>query len=211
MTSAVAGHDPLSQYMAAGAAAPAYATPLERRLQMDAGFHLPNDMLVKVDRMSMAHSLEVRVPLLDLQVIETSLQIPPQYKLRRTCGKYALKRVLAEELPREITHRKKAGFVLPIERWLAGSARSLLHEYVLSSGLVREGVLDRDQVESLVRGGPSQVSQAAYELFALLVLSIWWSMWIEQSIPVQSVQPAGAQPTRIIHPQLAGQAAPRAA
>jgi asparagine synthase (glutamine-hydrolysing) len=197
MATAVAGHDPLAAYVAAGEAVPDYATLLERRLQMDIAFHLPNDMLVKVDRMSMAHSLEVRVPLLDLELIKTALAIPPQYKLRGRCGKYVLKRVLERRLPRTITRRKKAGFVLPIERWLTGAARPLLHDYLLSSGLVNSGLLVRSEVEKLAGARDGQVRASAYELFALLVLSVWWSMWIERSIPVRCVRPAAVRPTRV--------------
>jgi asparagine synthase (glutamine-hydrolysing) len=198
---AVRGHDPLAQYVAAGDEVPDFATRLERRLQMDLSFHLPNDMLVKVDRMSMAHSLEVRVPFLDLQVIETALAIPPQCKLRGTCGKYALKRVLEARLPRSITRRKKAGFVLPIERWLAGAARPLFREYVLSGGLATSGLFQRPQLERFVLARDSQVRASAYELFALLVLSIWWSMWMERSIPIACVRPACVRPTRVLDVQ----------
>jgi asparagine synthase (glutamine-hydrolysing) len=195
---AARAHDPLAQYVAAGNDAPDYATPLARQLQMDLAFHLPNDMLVKLDRMSMAHSLEVRVPLLDLQVVETALAIPPQYKLRGTCGKYVLKRVLESRLPQWITRRKKAGFVLPIERWLSGPARPLLRDYVLSGGLAGSGLFQRRQLERLVLASESQVRRSAYELFALLVLSVWWSMWMEQSISVQCVRPASVRPTRVL-------------
>lgn len=100
--------------------------PLDRASYVDLKTWLPDDILVKVDRMSMAHSLEARAPFLDHRLVELAAGLPPGWKLKGWEKKYLLKKSQARHLPRAITHRKKAGFNAPVAHWLAGDWQSLL-------------------------------------------------------------------------------------
>ncbi len=191
------GDDPLSPYVESLNDAPEWLSPLEQQLHLDLRFHLPNDLLVKVDRMSMAHSLEVRVPFLDWEVITTCLDMPPECKLRGKRGKLPLRKMLEADLPPEIVNRKKAGFLAPLERWLSVEWQPLLKSqlsprFADETGLFDPAVL-RQMIESQARG----TADFAYPLFALLVLSIWWETWITRTQQPQLIERLTA-PLRII-------------
>jgi asparagine synthase (glutamine-hydrolysing) len=178
MQSAVESFDPIAEYAATGDDCPDWLSPLERRMHVDLAFHLPNDMLVKVDRMSMAHGLEVRVPLLDLELVKTCLSLPPEYKLRRGTGKYILKQCLQGVLPPPVLHRKKAGFLIPLEKWLRGPLLPLLRDGSFLSLLQEIGSLSPQRVGTMVEEHASGRRDHAYPLFTLLVLAAWWRRWI---------------------------------
>src|SRR5690606_554370 len=91
-------------------------TMLDKLLYVDTRFYLPNDMLVKVDRMSMAHGLEARVPFLDYTLVEFAAKLPANYKLRGRVGKYILRKVMADRLPQTTLTRPKAGFNIPVAK-----------------------------------------------------------------------------------------------
>ncbi len=166
----------------------AYADPLkdvppwldftERMLMMDLAFHLPNDMLVKVDRMSMAHALEVRVPFLGRNVLETALAIPSQWKRGRGKSKQVLRDAMRSKLPISIVHRKKEGFVIPIERWLRGPWREKIESFLTRDFCEQTGMLHYEGVQRIMDEHASRRADHAYPLFTLLVLSLWWSEWI---------------------------------
>lgn len=194
---AVAGEDPIGRYAAALDDAPDGLSPLGQQLHVDLRFHLPSDMLVKVDRMSMAHALEVRVPFLDDEVVRTCLAIPSDRLRRGKQGKLPLRRLLQEDLSPRIVNRKKAGFLVPLERWMRrewqGALRERLTiEFAEESGLVRGTTLERMLDEQASGRG-----DWAYPLFALFTLAVWKALWIDRSRPVQLVRPANAAPTRI--------------
>ncbi|MBU1610731.1 MAG: asparagine synthase (glutamine-hydrolyzing) [Proteobacteria bacterium] len=148
--------------------------PLDRLLWVDTRLYLPNDMLVKVDRMTMAHGLEARVPFLDHRVAEFCFSMPAEMKLRAGLRKkYLLKKVMAERLPRKILGRKKAGFNLPVGLWL----RTSFHDYareILGQGVREMGVLDARQVERLLSEHRRKVRDHSHQLWNLLVLVLWW-------------------------------------
>ncbi|HEV7280134.1 MAG TPA: asparagine synthase (glutamine-hydrolyzing) [Pirellulaceae bacterium] len=197
LKSAVAGEDPIGRYAAALDDAPEDLSPLGQQLHIDLRFHLPSDMLVKVDRMSMAHSLEVRVPFLDDEVVRTCLAIPSNVLRRGKRGKLPLRRLLSADLDSKIVNRKKAGFLVPLERWMRrewqGALRErLTAEFAEESGLFRGATLRRMLDEQA-----SGCGDWAYPLFALFTLSVWNAIWIDRSRPVQLVRPADAVATRV--------------
>lgn len=100
--------------------------PLDRASFVDLKTWLPDDILVKVDRMTMAHSLEARAPFLDHRLVELAAGLPPEFKLKGWEKKYLLKKSQARNLPRSITHRRKSGFNAPVAHWLCKEWRSLL-------------------------------------------------------------------------------------
>lgn len=150
-------------------------TALNRMLYVDTRFYLPNDMLVKVDRMTMAHGLEARVPFLDHRVVEFCAQVPEHLKLKRyTQKKYLLKKTMRGRLPKQIIKRRKAGFNLPNARWLRGELRELAGDLLSGSSLRQIGWFDAKFVEGLFQDHLAQRADNSHQLWGLLVLVLWW-------------------------------------
>jgi asparagine synthase (glutamine-hydrolysing) len=104
---------------------------------------LPGDILTKVDRASMAHGLEVRVPILDHKFVEWAASLSPKMKLRGNEGKYLLKKALEPSLPRDILYRRKMGFGVPLSAWFRGPLRRQVREALLGERLLDTGWFDR--------------------------------------------------------------------
>ncbi|QDT08580.1 asparagine synthase (glutamine-hydrolyzing) [Planctomycetes bacterium K23_9] len=188
--------DAVGAYVGALDDAPDWLSPLGQQLHMDLRFHLPNDMLVKVDRMSMAHALEVRVPLLDDEVVETCLAMPASQKRRGKSGKLPLRRLLADDLPPKLIDRKKAGFLSPIESWLQGPWQPMLKELLSEEFVDETSVFRHATITDIINQQAARRGDYAYPLFALLVLAIWWRIWITQEWPTETSE-LQAAPTRI--------------
>src|SRR5882762_506230 len=147
--------------------------PLSRIQYVDMKSYLPDDILTKVDRASMAHSLEVRVPLLDHEVIEFAAKIPPGLRIRGGQGKYIFKKALASRLPREILYRRKMGFTVPLAEWFRGPLRTIFEEQVLEDGAFTSHLLDPAGIRSLWTGHQRGTHNFATQLWALLVFERW--------------------------------------
>jgi len=146
---------------------------LDRLQYVDGLLYLPDDILVKVDRMSMAHSLESRVPFLDRAMLELSRRIPRELRLKGFTTKYLLKRAMAGRLPASVTGGKKRGFNVPMPQWLAGELRDFMRD-TLSPGRVRaHGVFDAHAVQRLMGEHVDKVRDHSRALWTLLVLSVW--------------------------------------
>jgi asparagine synthase (glutamine-hydrolysing) len=147
--------------------------PVHRALWMDIATSLPDDMLTKVDRMSMAHGLEVRVPLLDHELVEFALSLPPAWLVSPwpVEGKRLLRRVAAPLLPPRILDRPKQGFVVPLNSWLQARWLSIFDAICLGPDAGVASWMDRRAIHTLrhspLGGNPRQ------ELYALLVLELW--------------------------------------
>lgn len=200
---AEANGDPIGQYAGALSGSPDWLSPLEQQLHVDFAFHMPNDILAKVDRMSMAHGLEVRVPLLDPEVIQVCLSIPVQHKMAKASGKLPLKNLLSRDLPAELVHRKKGGFLAPIEEWLRGPWQPLLNETLTEDFIEETGLLQWRPVSELLRRMKSGRVDDAYPLFALFMLGLWWRTWITRAeLPLHLQPRRGTRafaPTVVVH------------
>jgi len=153
--------------------------PIDRLLYADTRFYLPNDMLVKVDRMSMAHSLEVRVPFLDHELVEYMATVPSSLKLKNfTTKKYLLKRIVRNNLPGKIIHQKKQGFNLPVGLWI----KTYLNDYVyqvLSDERIKEmGYFRSAFTNKLISDNLSGRKDNGYQIWGLMTLSLWWEKYI---------------------------------
>nr|WP_320161274.1 asparagine synthase (glutamine-hydrolyzing) [uncultured Methanoregula sp.] len=153
--------------------------PIDRLLYADTRFYLPNDMLVKVDRMSMAHSLEVRVPFLDHELVEYMATVPASLKLKNyTTKKYLLKRIVRDKLPRTIVHQKKQGFNLPVGLWI----KTYLKDYafqVLSDEQIKEmGYFRYNFINKTLSDHMSGRKDNGYQIWGLMTLSLWWERYI---------------------------------
>jgi asparagine synthase (glutamine-hydrolysing) len=140
--------------------------------------HLPEQLLVKVDRASMAWSLEARSPLLDREVVSFCARIPPRYKLRGLTGKRIFRQALRGIVPDEILFRRKQGFIPPLAQWLRGELRALVEESLLSGDSFVAGWLSADAVRRLVREHLDGRRDHQRRLYALLNLELWERLFI---------------------------------
>jgi asparagine synthase (glutamine-hydrolysing) len=151
---------------------------LSRLMLVDLKTYLPDTMLTKVDRASMAVSLEVRVPLLDHRVVEYTLQLPESLKFRDGRGKYLLKKLLARYVPAHFFERPKMGFTVPINRWLHNELKDLLLDNLSSERLKKEGLFDQTLVEKKLREHLSGQFNHYLCLWPLLMWEMWRERWL---------------------------------
>jgi asparagine synthase (glutamine-hydrolysing) len=146
-------------------------------LYVDLKMYLQDSILVKVDRASMACSLEVRAPLLDYRFVELISRLPTSWKLHGMTTKYIFKRAMSPWLPPGIVSRKKKGFGIPVADWLRGPLRPMMSDLLSSDRLKRQGLLDPVAVETLVAGHLSGRSDNRKQLWTLLMLQLWVESW----------------------------------
>jgi asparagine synthase (glutamine-hydrolysing) len=154
---------------------PQDADPLSQAMYFEATANLTGGMLVKVDRMSMAASLEVRCPLLDHELAEFAQQIPNSWKLRNGRGKHILLKALGDRLPPELLNRPKAGFAVPLANWFRGPLREMLHDTLLSKALAGRGVVSPGFVSHLLNEHETGRRDNSHWLWALLMLELWFT------------------------------------
>lgn len=146
--------------------------PLDQMLYVDSKTWLPDDLLIKADKMTMANSLELRVPLLDHQVLEFAASLPASYKVKGSSMKHVLKKALAKRLPREILYRKKTGFPVPYVSWINNELRPKISDLLLDRQTVERGYFNRKSIEHMLATSSVQRSHAK-ELFSLTILELW--------------------------------------
>lgn len=144
---------------------------VSQMMWIDFNTYLPDDILVKVDRMSMAHGLEVRSPFLDQRVIETVLRMPIGLKLRNLKTKYLLKKTFKDFLPSEILNRRKHGFMIPLGDWFKKELKGLVRDMILKPD--RDGFFNVAYIEQLDREHQSGFRDHSQKLWLLLVFSLW--------------------------------------
>ncbi len=165
--------DPLDQFRKYYDEAPA-RDPLSRLLYLDTKTYLTADVLAKVDRMSMANSLEVRAPILDHVFVEWVTGLPAKWKLRDGVRKYALKKVAQRVgVPPELLHRKKQGFAIPLAQWLRTDLRETVQDVLLDSRARQRGYFDPRVVQRLVTEHLGGTRDRAGVLWQLLVFELW--------------------------------------
>ena len=145
---------------------------LDQMLYIDTKTWLPDNLLVKADKMTMANSLELRVPLLDHKVLEFAASLHPSHKVRGRDTKSVLKAAFAKTLPTEILQRKKAGFPVPFASWLQGELAGRVKEVLLDDSTLRRGYFQKNSIERLLRKGPLSQDRSD-QVFSLLVLELW--------------------------------------
>lgn len=145
---------------------------LHQLLYVDSKTWLPDDLLVKADKMTMANSLELRVPLLDHRVLEFAARVPAQYKVRGTTTKYLLKKILSSRVPPELLRRKKMGFTMPYSTWLQHDLADYVSDVLLDTRTIQRGYFHRSAVERLLVNH-RESGRHTREVFALLVLELW--------------------------------------
>jgi asparagine synthase (glutamine-hydrolysing) len=158
---------------------------LNRYLMFDQQYYLPDNLLYKVDRMSMAHSLEVRPPLLDHRIVEFAGRLPERFKMNGSNQKAILKRVMRGKLPDFILDRKKSGLDIPAHEWFRGPLLPLLQETLKKDVVNRTSLFNSDATERLIRDHREKRINAGYQLWGLLTLFLWLKRWNVEIVPLE--------------------------
>ena len=165
---------------------------LSTALYLDAKLYLQDGVLVKVDRASMACSLEVRCPFLDTGVVEFASRLPASRKLRGLTTKYVLKRSLQDLLPGNVLHRPKKGFGIPLGRWIRGALRDLFEETLAPRRIAAQGILRPDAVSRLLREHVDGRRDHRKKLWNLFVFQQWQAAYLDSPAADHAQDPAVA-------------------
>jgi asparagine synthase (glutamine-hydrolysing) len=152
---------------------------LSKMLYVDTKGWLADDLLIKADKITMANSVELRVPLLDHKVLEYAAGLSPRHKIRGITTKHILKEALRERIPREIINRKKTGFPLPYERWLQTDLKTHVKDILLDRSSVARGYFNEQQIENVLL---RNVDQYAPEVFTLVILELWHRAFMDGTL-----------------------------
>lgn len=168
----------------------AEAHPIDQAMYVDMKTWLADNILVKVDRATMASSLESRAPYLDHRLVEFAASLPVAWKLRGLTKKYILKKALGARLPQSLLNRKKRGFNAPVSHWIVGPLKSLLMDAVSSTAA--RGMVNVSRVERLLLEHENGQDDHGFRLFNVLSLGLWLNRSQDQTASVRSERPAVA-------------------
>jgi asparagine synthase (glutamine-hydrolysing) len=155
---------------------------LDKILWLDTQSWLPDDLLMKKDRMAMATAIEARVPFLDHEFAQMAFSIPSSLKVKKLCGKYILKRSMERLLPKEIIYRKKAGFPTPIGKWMREDLREPVMEMLCGAGPSGHGFFDQGVVRRLVDEHVTGRHNHERLLFPILNFNLWYEAFFTGSV-----------------------------
>ncbi len=155
------------------------ADPLDRALCVDVHTYLVDDILTKVDRMSMAVGLEARVPLLDHRLVEFAATVPTGLKLAHGRSKHLLRRLIERRLPPAIVNRPKQGFAVPVDTWLRTSLLPMMHDLLLDGRLRTRGIFETREVARLVQEHTAGRRSHGHRLWSLMMLELWFRQFVD--------------------------------
>ncbi|WP_338034999.1 asparagine synthase (glutamine-hydrolyzing) [Lamprobacter modestohalophilus] len=158
---------------------PPETSRLERMLALEQRFFLADHNLLYTDKMSMAVGVEVRVPFLDLELVEFAARIPARFKQRGSEGKWVLKKAMEPYLPREVIYRPKTGFGAPLRRWMRHELRELLGDLLSEASMRSRGLFDPAAVQRLIADNDAGRVDASYTLLSLLCIEIWCRTYLD--------------------------------
>jgi asparagine synthase (glutamine-hydrolysing) len=150
---------------------------LQRYLDFDQRYYLADDILYKVDRMSMAHSLEARPPFLDPRIVDFAASLPDHFKLHGSKSKYVLRRLMQGKLPPSVLRRPKIGFDVPVHDWFRSVLRPMLLETLSAENIRATGLFRWSAVERLLNDHLERRANLGYHLWGLMVLLLWMKQW----------------------------------
>jgi asparagine synthase (glutamine-hydrolysing) len=167
---------------------------VDRYLQVDQNYYLADDILYKTDRMSMAHSLEVRPPFLDHRIVEFAAGLPQRMKIRGMTQKFLLKELMRGKLPEAVLTRNKTGFDIPAHDWFRGVLRGLLMDTLTPDAISATGIFDSGAIHGLIRDHMERRINVGYHLWGLLTLFLWMRRWkVETGVPEERERPVAAR------------------
>lgn len=180
---ALTASTPVAPLLATLASLPAGTPPLERMLYLEGKHFLADHNLNYTDKMSMAAGVEVRVPLLDPELVALAARLPGKYKQHGRTGKWIFKRAMEPYLPRDVIYRPKTGFGAPLRRWLRHELAPIVED-VLSPGSIRNrGLFDVEGVKSLVDMDRAGRIDGTYTIFSLMCIELWCRIFVEGKAP----------------------------
>lgn len=156
---------------------------LNRMLYLEAKHFLADHNLNYTDKMSMATGVEVRVPLLDLELIQFATRIPPHLKQHGKVGKFIFKKAMEESLPKNIIYRPKAGFGAPLRRWLHQELRPMVEDILSPKSIAARGLFDEKAVAKLIAYDRAHRLDASYTIFSLLAIELWCRKFVDGTSP----------------------------
>jgi len=163
-------NDPMMEFLGK---IPEELSDLEKMLALEQRFFLADHNLNYTDKMSMAAGIEVRVPFLDLDLVDFASQIPSKYKQRGMTGKWVLKKAMEPYLPKDIIYRPKSGFSAPLERWIRIELNDLINELLSEKNLKNNGLFNPNEVAKLIQKNQQGKIYASYTIFSILCIEIW--------------------------------------
>ena len=176
-TDVVLGAQEPASVLALAATSPRGLNTVERMMYVDTLHYLPGDILTKVDRASMAVSLEARVPFLDHELVELAWRLPHAFKVRDGVGKWVLREVLARHVPRPLFERPKMGFGIPIDVWLRGPLRDWAETLLAPDRLANAGYFDPARVRAVWQAHLAGGQNQQYLLWGVLMFEAWREQW----------------------------------
>ena len=162
---------------------------LNRYLWLDQSYYLPDDILYKCDRMSMAHSIEVRPPFLDHRIVEFAARLPENLKIHNSTLKVVLRHLMRNKLPQQVLKRKKEGFDIPAHDWLRSALRPFLLDTLTQEAVEKSNLFDWNVVNALIRNHLNRHANLGYHLWGLLTLFLWMKRWDIQADPAEEAKP----------------------
>jgi asparagine synthase (glutamine-hydrolysing) len=181
-----AGREEDDPVLRALASLPASVPPLNRMLFLEEKFFLADHNLNYVDKVSMANGVEVRVPLLDPELVALAARLPLAMKQHGRLGKWVLRRAMEPYLPRDVIYRSKTGFGAPLRHWLRNELAGVVDDALSPATLRRRGLFDPDGVRELVRLDRERRVDAAYTIFAMICIELWCRMFVDGPAPARA-------------------------
>jgi asparagine synthase (glutamine-hydrolysing) len=178
--------DPFAGFRLAYASCPS-PDPVDRALYVDVKTYLVDDIMTKVDKMSMAVSLESREPLLDHKLLEFAATVPTSLKLKNGRSKYLLRRLLERRIPKSIVDRPKHGFEAPTGEWLRGPLAPMVDDLLLDGRLRGRGIFDDREVTRIWREHRTRARDHRHRLWSLVMLELWFRQFVD-STPARKIQ-----------------------
>ncbi len=161
---------------------------LNRFLNFDLRYYLPDDILYKVDRMSMAHSLEARPPFLDPRIVDFAGRLPENFKLHGSKSKFVLRELMKDKLPASIMRRPKIGFDIPVHDWLRGVLCPLLLDTISEDAVRASGLFHWNGVKKILTDHLERRANLGYHLWGLMILLLWMKEWkIAPPLPAEEL------------------------
>lgn len=154
---------------------------LDKMLYIDTKTWLPDDLLVKADKITMANSIELRVPLLDHAVLEYAASLPTDFKLRGATTKYILKKAFEGRVPDEILYRKKTGFPVPYDKWMSNDLKGYVNDLLLDGQTLNRGYFQRPAISRMLDANNRHATYSK-EIFTLVALELWHRCFIDQNV-----------------------------
>jgi len=173
-------YDPLADY---AHALPDTITALQKMLLLDSKYFLVDHNFNYTDKVSMAESVEVRVPLVDLEMVSVAATIPDRYKQHGHHGKWIFKKSMEKLLPKEVIYRPKTGFGAPVRPWIRNELRSTVDEVLSRQSVTSRGLFCYDKVKCLIEMNRSGKIDAAYTVLSLMAVEIWCRQFVDVPIP----------------------------